>query len=214
MLGNVYMKIVSSTDTYVVVKVEATDLTGALITAIAAALGSLLIPDLVITFGVYATTGTTLPFPGSAARALAFAVVFEILSSIGNYQYRVHARPVTEIRREFSVIVDDLDLQYEIGRIIAKSWDDPLCYTISQAQWRAEREMKMLQWQRKRVNFSKITHLQDEEGDMITVPHPYTGETMRIFVTKLTRKFRYSAKGGRAGGGGYFIDDMEGWIVG
>jgi hypothetical protein len=211
-IGDCSMYIQSSTETKVVVRVEASDLTSALIAAIASLLGTFIIPDGVVVFGFGGSVGVTVPI-GSVLRGLAMAVVLDILASIGNYQYEISARPITRSRREFTVVENDLDLQYDMGRIVTKEWDDPLCYTITQAQWRADREMKYLQWQRKRIAFSKIAHLQDEEGDTIRINHPYTGLQMKIFITKLTRKFRFATRGGRSSGG-YFIDDIEGWIVG
>jgi hypothetical protein len=68
--------------------------------------------------------------------------------------------------------------------------------------------MMVVKCQRKRVRFSKITHLQDEDGDTLQLPHPFSGEAMTVFVTDLTRRIKIAES---PDGDGYMIDDIEGW---
>ena len=87
--------------------------------------------------------------------------------------------------------------------------DDPLVYDSGQAQQVAAREMWILQAQRRRVKFSKTAHLQDDAGDTLQVPHPYTSAPIKLFVTNLTRTM--SIPGG--GGSGEYTDSIEGWVL-
>jgi hypothetical protein len=66
------------------------------------------------------------------------------------------------------------------------------------------------QLKRKRVIFYKPGHLQDEEGDTIDFLHPYSGESVKIFVSRLTRTIKKPAEKGDQGG---MFDEMEGWRV-
>jgi acetolactate synthase small subunit len=65
------------------------------------------------------------------------------------------------------------------------------------------------QMQRRRVRIEKIAHLQDEDGDTIRLVHPYSGQNIDIYVASLTRKFKKAT----ADGDGYFLDEIEGWVI-
>jgi hypothetical protein len=75
----------------------------------------------------------------------------------------------------------------------------------------ANHERDVAQAQRKRIKFSKISHLQDEEGDTITIVHPASGQTMDVFITDLTRK--YSVPEGPGNDEASCIDEIEGWCL-
>jgi hypothetical protein len=105
---------------------------------------------------------------------------------------------------------EDLDFQALIGRTVTKKVDDPLCSTAAQCLQVASHELMVVKRQRSRVKFTKITHLQDEEGDTIKVPHPYTAFATKIFITDLTRKFKMPST---PTGEGYFFDEIEGWRI-
>ena len=94
--------------------------------------------------------------------------------------------------------------------VVPKKYEDSMCYTVDQCQLVADFEGLITQLQRKRVKFSKITHLQDEDGDTIQFPHPYTNIAMKVFITDLTRRMKISDS---PNGEGYWIDDIEGWVL-
>jgi hypothetical protein len=72
----------------------------------------------------------------------------------------------------------------------------------------AGQEGLVVQLQRRRRKFTKVAHLQDEEGDTLQILHPHTGLPLKIFVTDITRKMMIPDL---EGGEGYFLDEIEGW---
>ncbi len=60
--------------------------------------------------------------------------------------------------------------------------------------------------QRSRAKLTKTAHLQDQEGDTITFPHPHTGNTVSMFVTDLKRRYLPTKDG-------HFLDEIEGWVL-
>ena len=103
---------------------------------------------------------------------------------------------------------NDFDAQAQMGHTITKKIDDPFCYSESDCQAVARFEGLVTQLQRRRVSFEKIAHLQDEEGDTLSVVHPETGQYFSVFITELDRvmKIPESDKSD-----GYFIDKIQGW---
>jgi hypothetical protein len=130
-----------------------------------------------------------------------------VLAYQGPYSYTIWAQPMGEEKLEISGQADDVDFQQEIGMIVPSTIEDPLCYTVAECERVALHELGIVQMQRNRVKFSKLTHLQDELGDTISIPHPYTGQVLNVFITALTRRFK---RGEWGGGDGYFIDEIEG----
>jgi hypothetical protein len=65
--------------------------------------------------------------------------------------------------------------------------------------------------QRNRVRFSKTADLRDEEGDTIQLLHPQTSLALRIFVTDIVRKYKKPLA--ETSSEGYFLDDIEGWVL-
>jgi hypothetical protein len=71
-------------------------------------------------------------------------------------------------------------------------------------------EGMVVQMQRRRVRIEKTAHLQDEEGDTIRVVHPYSGQNIDLFITSLARRYQQATPGENDG---YFLDEIEGWVV-
>lgn len=149
-------------------------------------------------------------YPCFIAYTLELNVILYIISSIASYQYSLYARPVGKEKMKVQATADDLDAQGALGRAVAKRIEDPLAVTVGQCAEVASQELMVARLQRRRVRFVKVAHLQDEEGDTIQVPHPYTGVGLKIFVTDLTREFRFPAPGEEDG---YFLDEIEGWVL-
>lgn len=156
--------------------------------------------------------GATMLVPGPcfAALVVLLAALFLIISSIALFQYQVHARTIGHERLGTEGTANDLDFQASLGKIIPKKIEEPLAITATQCLQVANFELMIVRLQRNRVKFTKVAHLQDEEGDTLQVPHPYTGAILTIFVTDLTRKYRKPASAGDDGG---FFDEIEGWVA-
>ena len=69
--------------------------------------------------------------------------------------------------------------------------------------------MMVAQLQRKRVKFTKVANLLDEDGDTIIITHPHSEQVLTIYITKLVRKMRIAGRSGS----GYFVDEIEGWVL-
>ena len=149
-------------------------------------------------------------YPCFIAYTLELNVILYIISSIASYQYSLYARPVGKEKMKVQSAADDLDAQGALGRVVAKRIEDPLAVTVGQCAEVASQELMIARLQRRRVRFVKVAHLQDEEGDTVQVPHPYTGVNLKVFVTDLARKFRFPAQGEEDG---YFLDEIEGWVL-
>lgn len=141
---------------------------------------------------------------------VALSVFFYTVMQIGNYQYQIHARPYGEQRLGVSGKADDFEFQAQVGSVVQKKIDEPLCITADQCTWLAGHELSIAKAQRRRVTFSKIADLRDEEGDTIRLPHPYTGNTLTAFITDLTRRFQVPAEPDSSAG---FFDEVEGWSL-
>jgi hypothetical protein len=158
------------------------------------------------------TCGSAMFLPGYCFAALCVLLggLFYIVSSFALYQYNLHARPMGKERTSIQAEANDLALQAMIGKVVTKKLEEPLCITVSQCAEVAEHELMIARLQRNRVKLSKIGHLQDEEGDTITFPHPYTGATKKMFITDLSRSYRKPAESGGEGG---LYDNLEGWVL-
>jgi hypothetical protein len=136
--------------------------------------------------------------------------LINLLGAVANYDIDVFAQPIGREKRALQATADDVDFQAEIGRIVEDFIDDPMCYTQSSCQTVADREIMLISGQRKRVQFEKVAHLQDEVGDIVTLPHPHSGDQIKLMITELERIFLRPAPGGRSG---YFKDKIEGWRI-
>jgi hypothetical protein len=203
---------ISATDPdelWVEITVEMPNLVGFVVADVAALL-ALGVAALAFTGGLYGLPGWIF-----FAATLLLAGLFYVVGSIAQYQYGVYARPVGHVRLSIQSLPphgDDLALQTEIGKVIEKKIDEPLCITVAQCNEYADYELSIVRYQRDRLRFSKIAHLQDDEGDTLQVPQPYSGMAQLIFVTDIKRKMKIPASpDGTADG--YFIDEIEGWLV-
>ncbi|NPU85557.1 MAG: hypothetical protein HPY65_13855 [Syntrophaceae bacterium] len=200
---------IDANEKYCIVTVSAPNLVPALIVAIAVYLVAAFIPDIVVTVGFIVEGGFTIPI-GRIIQAIAMIVIVNIISSIGNYQYEIYGLPVGYVRRSLQATADDTELQGEIGKVISTKLENEFCYTTEDCQLVANHERDVLKGQRRRVKFSKISHLQDEEGDTISVIHPYSGQVMKVFITDLKRTYRVPS-GAREEAS--CIDEIEGWYL-
>jgi hypothetical protein len=191
---------------YCVVTVTAPDLIPLLISTVAGWALAHAIPD---GWGGFVVGGTTIPV-GRILEGIAMVATMMILSSVGNFQYEIYAKPVGNVRRMVQYISDDLDLQAKINSVITKKFEEPLAYSESQCKVCADHELMVFQAQRKRVTFEKVADLREEDGDTIQIPHPYSGAATKVFITEITRKMMIP---GEAGSEGHFTDSISGWNV-
>jgi hypothetical protein len=204
--GNEYISSVDADEFFCVVTVEVPDMSG-----VAWGLG-ITVLALGIAVGLagasfFGQTAAWLMFIGWV---IILSGLLYILSGIVSWQYQIHARPYGQQRLGCSGQANDVDLQARLNRINEKKIDEPLCISTEQCQWLADHELMIVMMQRNRVHFDKIAHLQDEEGDTITIPHPYSGKDMTVFITDLSRSFHIP---GETGGEGGFTDSITGWKV-
>lgn len=202
---------ISGTDqdnnSYVDVAIEAPDLTNVFLSALAMILTAKLMP------GVHNPDYPMLPPSQSKAAGLLECMgtwlAFQCVGAIANYQYEIYAQPIGYVRRSYEYSVTDDTLIRELnGAIIEKKLDNSLCYTAAHCQKVAEFEMMIAKAQRSRVKMTKITHLQDEPGDIVQINHPYNKLDQRIFITDLKRRILIPGIGAAQG---HILDDIEGW---
>ena len=147
---------------------------------------------------------------GSWMKDAGLYIALQCLAAVGNYAFTIHACPMGEMYQTFESSANDTELQNDLrGSIIETRLEDPLVYDVNQAQQVAQRELWILQAQRRRVKFSKTAHLQDDAGDTLQVPHPYTGAPLKLFVTNLTRKMTIPGNSRS----GEYTDSIEGWVL-
>lgn len=193
---------------YCIVYVEAPSLVAALLVLLVSLAAASFIPDPIVAVGFIANAGTTIPV-GSAIRNLLIIAIMNILGSVANYSFEIYGEPLGKIRQSLQAVWNDTDHQTEINAIVEQTIDDPLCYSIGDCTAVAAFEGMVAQMQRRRIMIQKVAHIQDEDGDTISIVHPYSGQTINIFVANLRRTFKKAD----AGGDGYFLDEIEGWVL-
>jgi hypothetical protein len=189
---------------YCTVKIESPSLVYALGGFIALYITGALIPDKVEPIAAK----FTIPW-GRFIESSGLIGALGILASISSYQIEIWAQPLGEIRRSVQATWEDTTHQSEIGTVVSQSLVDQLCYDANDCQVVADIEGMIVTAQRNRVTFTKIAHLQDEEGDTIRIPHPYGGQNMDIFITDIARTYKKAV----GSSGGYFLDKITGWVV-
>jgi len=186
---------------YCVVSIEAPNLTPILVAAIAGWVSAHYIPDKVAS----TVAGLTIPW-GRVIESTFLLIALNVLGSVANYQFEIWGRPMGYVKRDYAASADDVTLQEKLGMVVEERHEGFLCYTQDMCQTVADFEMLLAQCQRNRVSFSKTAHLQDEVGDILSVPHPYTGNALKILVAGLKRRYL-------PGNDGHFLDEIEGWNV-
>jgi hypothetical protein len=194
---------------WVEITVEMPDLVGVVVADVAAIL-ALGVEALIYPGGINGVPGWLF-----FAITLLLGALFYVVGSIAQYQYSLFARPIGHERLSIQSALphgNDLVMQTALGKVVEKKIEEPLCITAAQCNEYADYELSIIQFQRNRIRFSKIAHLQDDEGDTLQVPQPYSGIAQRIFVTDIVRKMKIPADP-ESTSDGYFNDEIEGWVV-
>lgn len=157
----------------------------------------------VLAIGSYAIGCSLHCGPYIFALSIAVNALCYALGAMASYNYNLWARPIGHERRTYQAQADDNNFILELnGKIIVKEFEDAFCYTISLCQWVAQNNIDIIMAQRNRHKFEKITHLQDEIGDIIEINHPFSGEVLKTFIIKLKREILI---------GKNCIDKISGW---
>jgi hypothetical protein len=198
--GSEYISFHDPDEKFVVVTIEYPNL----VPEAAAALVSLIAIGMSCGASVFVSGGCFIGF------CLTLAFFMYIVVQMGMYMYEFYGQPFGEERLGVQGNADDFEHQLEIARIVEKKIEEPLCVTAEECSWLAAQEISIAKAQRMRVSFSKIADYRDEEGDVISIPHPYTNLQVKIYITDLIRKFEIPSAEPSSGG---VIDQIEGWVL-
>lgn len=188
-------------DTYCEIEVSSPDLTPAFIAALAGLVGAYFLPDLV--------SGAHTKRIGSYLTALFTFVALNILGATGNFYYRVYGQPVVKVRRQLSAQSNDPISQTKMGQVIAgQAYQDPLCGSAVDCQTVADFRKMVGMGERARWQCEKVPDLRVEDGDTISVPHPFSGDAVTLFITDLSITFQMPES---AGDSGEYQQTIEGW---
>ncbi len=188
-------------DLYCVVEIDAPNLIPMLVSGTAMYFAGNKLGDVTVGIG----GGYTIPY-GRLIEGVGLYAALMVLGSVGNYQYEVYGRPVGYVRRSVSGQADDLELQQRIGTVVVNKIEGFLTDTAARCTNVAEFELMLARLQRSRAKLTKVAHLQDQVGDTITFPHPHTGNTVKMFITDIKRKYKPTKDG-------HFLDEIEGWVL-
>ena len=190
---------------YVIVEIDAPDLTYVLVAAIAMIIAARLMPPVVT------PTGPAKSWIASLTGELGMWLAMQVLASVGPYQYDIYGQPTGYIRQSLEASAYDYTFQALLnGTTIEKRIDEPLCHSVSECQDMANFELSLVQAQRSRMKMIKTAHLQDEPGDIIQIIHPYSLMTMQFYVATINRKMHIPDISDTAG---IFTDEIEGWKI-
>lgn len=153
--------------------------------------------------------GMTIPV-GRKMEGVGVILALMVLGSMGNFQYEIWGRPIGLVKRNYSATSDDLPLQQELGKVVRNKIEGFLCSTPEHCQTVADFEIYVAQRQRNRATATKVAHLQDELGDTVVIPHPYTGEGYMVYVTDIVRRYKAASIGNNDG---YIKDEISGWVI-
>lgn len=195
--GTEYVSEVDEDETYVVITIERPDLVAALLAAVAALL---LLGEEAIGCddGIGGWCGVMI-----FGCTIVLNIIMMILGAIANYSYVVWGRPIGHEKRTFQGEANDEDFQETLnGKIVTERIEDPFCYSVQSCRIVAQNELSVVMAQRNRIKFKKLSHLQDEIGDVIQINHPYSGEIIKTFVTTIERAIKVGQE---------TTDTIEGW---
>ena len=196
-------------DKYCTIEVDSPDLTPEFAAAMAGLVGSFWTWDWVNTVGSHTIRW------GTYISTFFIMLALNILAATGNFSAEIWAQPLGYVRRKVqsadSDDTNDYEFQVKIGKTITETEPNPLCYSASDCNVVAAHRMMCHKRGRNPIAFGKASHLQDEAGDTISVLHPRSGDTVKVFITKLSRSWTITKEPGD--NQGLCIDTIEGWAL-
>lgn len=193
--GREYISEVDDTHKYCVVTLDGPNLIGVVV--------ALAITTIAIGFAALWCTAYCGPY--IYALSIVTNLLIYALCATANYSFTVWVQPIGYVRETVQYVASDTTMQDALnGQTITEEIEDPLCYGVDQCQMVAEHEMEVAKYQRNRIKFRKLAHLQDEIADKLTVTHPFSGQSMDVLVMNLKRTLII---------GGEMMDDIEGWRI-
>ncbi len=198
--GREYISAVDPNEKWVEITIESPNLVGVFIATLGAvAVTGTLAVSCTLNCGWYI-----------AAMSVSICALFYVLGCVASYNYTIWARPLGHEKQTFQAEANDYALQRAMnGQVITQTIDDEFCYTVAECQRVADHELSIVQAQRRRLQALKISHLQDEVGDIIRFPHPYSGASLKIFLTDLVRTYTMPEDEFDEDGG--MTDQVTGW---
>lgn len=208
-------------DTYCEIKVESPDLTPMLIALLATfateyavfdttEAGQPVVVDPETGVGQTVAPGFTVPY-GRMLEGITLIAILQILAATGNFQYKVYGQPVVKVRRTVQASANDTEMQTSIGQTIAAPpFRDPLCVNQVDCQAVADFRRMVGMGERRRWSAEMVADIANQEGDTVAVAHPYSGQTINVFLTDVRNSLTVSEG---ADGNGDFSQQFEGWRV-
>lgn len=191
--GREYISEVDTNNRYCVVTLDGPNLIGVVIGLAVSTLG----------VGYSASTCTVYCGPWIYALSILTNLLIYALCAVANYAFNIWVQPIGYAKETVQYLAEDTTMQDALnGQTIVEEIEDPLCYTVAQCQMVAEHEIDVARYQRNRLKFRKIYHLQDELLDKVSVIHPYSQQSLETIITNLKRIVTI---------GGEVMDEVEGW---
>ncbi len=209
-MGREYLLTIDPNEHYFVIRIEGPDLRRPLIVFVVAWISNSLICNVL---NAIPWIGGLLAFVCNIISIWLMYDIMQILGTQAGYSYETYARPVGKVRQSFQAeepqSIEDKQLQTDLGMLIPKIMNEPLCYTLDQAQRMAGFVWMVIKRQRSRITFGKMADLRDEDGDMISIIHPESAQTTNILLTKIVRTMVIAV----GANDGTFEDKIEGWVI-
>lgn len=191
--GTEYISEVDVNNRYCVVTLEGPNLIGVVVGLAVA----------VVALGYMASECTIYCGPFIYATNVMISLLIYAICAVANYAFNIWVQPIGHMKQTVQFTATDTEMQDALnGQTIAEEIEDPLCYNVTQCQMVAEHELSVAKYQRNRLKFRKLAHLQDEILDKLSVVHPFSNQALEVIVTNLTRTLTI---------GGEMMDEIEGW---
>ena len=104
-----------------------------------------------------------------------------------------------------------MNYKQKIGCVIENKIEGFHTKSVQDCTFVAKHEFMLNDLQRKMMKITKLANLNTLVGDYIVFEHPHTKIHQSLLITKITRKFKPS---GFSDEDGYFLDEIEGFVVG
>lgn len=136
---------------------------------------------------------------------LTLSLLIYALLAVANWAFNLFVQPIGEMRQTVQYLAQDTSFRDALnGQNVTEEIEDPLCYSVDQCERVAKYELNVAKFQRNRLKFRKLAHLQDEILDKMSIVHPFSNVSVELIATNITRSLVI---------GGEMTDNIEGWRV-